>query len=69
TVGLWDPNTGAFPCGAVVAGLNDDPAISYMGFTNAYTSVLRDAPCRKTQTSLRNSSARSQMTLAPATHS
>jgi hypothetical protein len=28
---LWDPNTGAFPCGAAVAGLNDDPATSCMG--------------------------------------
>jgi Right handed beta helix region len=28
---LWDPKTGAFPCGAVVAGLNDDPATSCTG--------------------------------------
>jgi hypothetical protein len=28
---LWDPGSGAFPCGAVVAGLNDDPAISCIG--------------------------------------
>jgi hypothetical protein len=28
---LWDRKTGAFPCGAVVAGLNDDPATSCIG--------------------------------------
>jgi len=28
---LWDPATGAFPCGAVVPGLNDDPATSCVG--------------------------------------
>lgn len=28
---LWDPSTGAFPCGAVVVGLNDDPTISCIG--------------------------------------
>jgi hypothetical protein len=25
---LWDPTTGAFPCGAIVAGINDTPGIS-----------------------------------------
>jgi hypothetical protein len=28
---LWDPETGAFPCGAIVAGINDDPAQSCSG--------------------------------------
>ncbi|MCA9706716.1 MAG: hypothetical protein KDK70_12765, partial [Myxococcales bacterium] len=28
---LWDPQTGAFPCGAVEPGLNDDPATSCIG--------------------------------------
>jgi hypothetical protein len=28
---LWDPKTGAFPCGAVVAGLNDEPVTSCIG--------------------------------------
>ena len=28
---LWDPNTGAFPCRAVVAGVNDDPSRSCSG--------------------------------------
>jgi hypothetical protein len=28
---LWDPATGAFPCGATVAGVNDDPARSCIG--------------------------------------
>lgn len=28
---LWEPGTGAFPCGAVVAGINDDPAQSCRG--------------------------------------
>lgn len=28
---LWDPETGAFPCGVAVAGVNDDPAISCIG--------------------------------------
>lgn len=28
---LWDPSTGAFPCGAVVPGLNDDPTRSCGG--------------------------------------
>ena len=28
---LWDPQTGAFPCGAVVPGVNDDPATSCIG--------------------------------------
>lgn len=28
---LWDPQTGAFPCGAVDPGLNDDPALSCIG--------------------------------------
>jgi hypothetical protein len=27
-VPLWDPTTGAFPCGAVISGLNDDPGTS-----------------------------------------
>jgi hypothetical protein len=30
-VPLWDPDTGAFPCGAVVEGVNDDPSISCVG--------------------------------------
>ena len=28
---LWDPHTGAFPCGAVVPGINDDPSQSCIG--------------------------------------
>jgi hypothetical protein len=28
---LWDPTTGAFPCRAVVPGVNDDPARSCSG--------------------------------------
>ncbi len=28
---LWDPRTGAFTCGATVAGVNDDPAVSCSG--------------------------------------
>jgi hypothetical protein len=28
---LWDPKTGGFPCGAVVPGINDDPAQSCIG--------------------------------------
>jgi hypothetical protein len=28
---LWDPSTGAFPCGAVIPGVNDDPAQSCIG--------------------------------------
>jgi len=28
---LWDRTTGAFPCGVVVAGVNDDPARSCSG--------------------------------------
>jgi hypothetical protein len=28
---LWDPKTGEFPCGAVVPGINDDPAQSCIG--------------------------------------
>jgi hypothetical protein len=28
---LWDPATGAFPCGAIVAGINDDPSQSCSG--------------------------------------
>jgi hypothetical protein len=28
---LWDPRTGAFPCGAIVAGINDDPSQSCSG--------------------------------------
>ena len=28
---LWDPETGAFPCGAIVAGVNDDPTTSCSG--------------------------------------
>ncbi|HEY0714254.1 MAG TPA: hypothetical protein VGF45_16350 [Polyangia bacterium] len=28
---LWDPVTGAFPCGAVVPGVNDDPGQSCIG--------------------------------------
>jgi hypothetical protein len=28
---LWDPLTGAFPCGAVVPGINDDPSQSCSG--------------------------------------
>jgi hypothetical protein len=28
---LWDPQTGAFPCGAVVPGINDDPSQSCSG--------------------------------------
>jgi hypothetical protein len=28
---LWAPTTGAFPCGAIVAGVNDDPATSCSG--------------------------------------
>ena len=31
TVPLWHPITGAFSCGAVVAGVNDDPATSCSG--------------------------------------
>jgi parallel beta-helix repeat protein len=28
---LWDASTGAFPCGAVIPGVNDDPATSCIG--------------------------------------
>lgn len=28
---LWDPETGAFPCGAVIEGVNDDPSTSCIG--------------------------------------
>lgn len=28
---LWDPSSGAFPCGAVVPGINDDPSQSCSG--------------------------------------
>lgn len=28
---LWDPQTGAFPCGATVAGVNDEPTVSCTG--------------------------------------
>jgi hypothetical protein len=28
---LWDPKTGAFPCGAIVPGINDDPRQSCSG--------------------------------------
>ncbi len=28
---LWDPATGAFPCGAVIPGINDDPLTSCIG--------------------------------------
>ncbi len=28
---LWDPVTGAFPCGAIVSGINDDPSQSCSG--------------------------------------
>ena len=28
---LWDPKTGAFPCGAIVPGINDDPSQSCSG--------------------------------------
>src|SRR5690606_36803917 len=28
---LWDPETGMFPCGAVVPGINDDPTQSCIG--------------------------------------
>jgi hypothetical protein len=28
---LWDPLTGAFPCGAIVPGINDDPSQSCSG--------------------------------------
>ncbi|HEY0706723.1 MAG TPA: hypothetical protein VGG33_08000 [Polyangia bacterium] len=28
---LWDPSSGAFPCGAVVPGINDDPSESCIG--------------------------------------
>jgi len=28
---LWDPETGAFPCGAIVAGINDQPGDSCVG--------------------------------------
>ena len=28
---LWDPGSGAFPCGAVVPGINDDPSQSCSG--------------------------------------
>jgi hypothetical protein len=31
TEALWDPATGTFPCGAVVEGVNDDPANSCIG--------------------------------------
>jgi hypothetical protein len=31
TAPLWDPRTGAFPCGAVVPGINDDPSQSCIG--------------------------------------
>jgi hypothetical protein len=30
-VPLWDAQTGAFPCGAVIAGVNDDPETSCTG--------------------------------------
>jgi hypothetical protein len=30
-VPLWDPETGAFPCGAVVPGVNDDPNTACIG--------------------------------------
>jgi hypothetical protein len=28
---FWNPRTGAFPCGAIVAGVNDDPSDSCSG--------------------------------------
>ena len=33
TVPLWDPVTGEFPCGAVIPGVNDDPATSCLGLS------------------------------------
>jgi hypothetical protein len=31
TVPLWDPESGSFPCGAIVPGINDDPAHACVG--------------------------------------
>lgn len=41
TTPLWDAETGAFPCGAVVEGVNDDPARSCIGVHER----LRVRPC------------------------
>jgi hypothetical protein len=41
---LWDPITGAFPCGAVVAGVNDDPATSCIGIHQRLHVGTSDCP-------------------------
>jgi hypothetical protein len=44
---LWDPTTGAFPCGAVVAGINDGP----IRCTNVHERLHVNAPACRLQAS------------------
>jgi hypothetical protein len=41
---LWNPTTGAFPCGAVVPGVNDDPATSCLGVSIRLHVAAADCP-------------------------
>jgi Right handed beta helix region len=41
---LWTTGTGAFPCGAVVAGVNDDPATSCLGVHKRLHVAAPDCP-------------------------
>lgn len=41
---LWDPQTGAFPCGAVVSGLSDDAATSCTGIHERLNVFTESCP-------------------------
>jgi hypothetical protein len=44
SVPLWDPTTGAFPCGAVVPGINDDPRESCTGAHERFRVGTAECP-------------------------
>lgn len=46
---LWDEVSGSFPCGAVVAGLNDDPRVSCRGAHERFGVGTAECPLPYTQ--------------------
>lgn len=41
---LWDPDTGAFPCGALISGVNDDPDTGCIGVHTRLAVGTADCP-------------------------
>lgn len=43
-VPLWDPETGSFPCGAIIPGINDEPTLSCTGVNTRLNVFTNGCP-------------------------